>query len=412
MISLHIQNETAPLKAVVLGVAQENGPTPKLEDAYDPKSREHIKAGTYPLESDMIREMEDFATVLKKYGVKVYRPEIIRDCNQIFSRDIAFVIEDTLIKANILPDREEEYQAIKYIVDQITYEETDFREPTLADNTSDDGYGVLPKEGDEVWRDVTNSEVVGRNWRDPSDWKVNIEARGKLLPIPENGVPILDIGINQIVLEPNDADSGTSAGEGYEEIDTFTTTGGSGSGVVISCTTNPDDTIKSLTVVHAGNGFLPEDFLDNPAPEAPADPVDPADPVTYSHGEATVKIVPLDVVSGGTGLSAFVKSGIIKNIYKTIAKPVEITALGLVDISVAPRSPNDDDTSNDKAIDEIKTTSVDVTSSPSSNKEYDVFFHFHNDITHTFIDGKWAHNAFGGGPTNEEQAIDLQISAI
>lgn len=119
MISLHIQNETAPLKAVVLGIAHENGPTPKLEDAYDPKSREHIKAGTYPLESNMIREMEGFAEVLKKYGVKVYRPEIIRDCNQIFSRDIAFVIEDTLIKANILPDREEEYQAIKYIVDQI-----------------------------------------------------------------------------------------------------------------------------------------------------------------------------------------------------------------------------------------------------------------------------------------------------
>lgn len=119
MISPHIQNETAPLKAVVLGIAQENGPTPKLEDAYDPKSREHIKAGTYPSESDMIGEMEGFAGVLKKYGVKVYRPEIIKDCNQIFSRDIAFVIEDTLIKANILPDREKEYQAIKYIVDQI-----------------------------------------------------------------------------------------------------------------------------------------------------------------------------------------------------------------------------------------------------------------------------------------------------
>jgi len=121
MISLHIQNETAPLKAVVLGIAHENGPTPKLEDAYDPKSREHIKAGTYPLESNMIREMEGFAAVLKKYGVKVYRPEIIKDCNQIFSRDIAFVIEDTLIKANILPDREEESQPIKYIVDQIDH---------------------------------------------------------------------------------------------------------------------------------------------------------------------------------------------------------------------------------------------------------------------------------------------------
>jgi hypothetical protein len=41
-------------------------PLPELEDAYDPKSREHIKAGTYPLESDMIREMEVLLQVLKK----------------------------------------------------------------------------------------------------------------------------------------------------------------------------------------------------------------------------------------------------------------------------------------------------------------------------------------------------------
>ena len=54
-----------------------------------------------------------------KKCVKIFRPTLIPNCNQIFSRDIAFVIEDTLIKANILPDREDEYQAIKYIVDQI-----------------------------------------------------------------------------------------------------------------------------------------------------------------------------------------------------------------------------------------------------------------------------------------------------
>jgi len=53
-IKLHIQNETSTLKAVVLGIAKSNGKTPSIEDAYDPKSKEHIMAGTYPKESDMI----------------------------------------------------------------------------------------------------------------------------------------------------------------------------------------------------------------------------------------------------------------------------------------------------------------------------------------------------------------------
>ena len=119
MLKLHITNETDPLEAVILGTATSNGPTPKLEEAYDPKSAEHIKAGTYPLEKDMVAEMDAFATVLQKYGVKVYRPQIIKDCNQIFTRDIGFVIEDIFIKANILPDRLAEFQAIEYIVSQI-----------------------------------------------------------------------------------------------------------------------------------------------------------------------------------------------------------------------------------------------------------------------------------------------------
>ena len=83
----------------------------KLEEAYDPKSAEHIKAGTYPIEKDMVAEMDAFSAVLEKYNVKVYRPKIITDCNQIFTRDIGFVIEDTFIKANILPDRQDEFQA-------------------------------------------------------------------------------------------------------------------------------------------------------------------------------------------------------------------------------------------------------------------------------------------------------------
>ncbi len=119
MIQLHIENETNPLKAVILGTAESCGPVPGPEEAYDPKSLEHILAGTYPKEEDMVKEMDAFAKVFEKHGVKVYRPEVLQDCNQIFSRDIAFVIEDKLFHANILPDREREFEAIHEVLDKI-----------------------------------------------------------------------------------------------------------------------------------------------------------------------------------------------------------------------------------------------------------------------------------------------------
>jgi N-dimethylarginine dimethylaminohydrolase len=119
MLELNIKNETSKLKLVVLGSAISNGPTPKVEEAYDPKSLEHILANTYPIESDMVVEMEAFNKVLKKYDVTVLRPEMIENYNQIFTRDIGFVIDDVFIKSNILPDRERELDAIQYIIDQI-----------------------------------------------------------------------------------------------------------------------------------------------------------------------------------------------------------------------------------------------------------------------------------------------------
>lgn len=119
MLQLHVKNETARLRAVVLGSAVNNGPTPSVADAYDPKSLEHILAGTYPLEQDMVKEMEAFNAVLQKYEVTVFRPEMIENYNQIFARDIGFVIDDVFVKANILPDRERELDAIQYVIDQI-----------------------------------------------------------------------------------------------------------------------------------------------------------------------------------------------------------------------------------------------------------------------------------------------------
>lgn len=114
-MKLNIQNETSRLRAVILGTAKSNGPTPTVEECYDPKSREHVIAGTYPKEEDMIPEMEEVAGVLKKYDVTVYRPEVLEDYNQIFARDISFVIEDKIIIANILPDRKREVEATEYV---------------------------------------------------------------------------------------------------------------------------------------------------------------------------------------------------------------------------------------------------------------------------------------------------------
>ncbi|QYJ67273.1 dimethylarginine dimethylaminohydrolase family protein [Flavobacterium litorale] len=119
MLQLNVKNETSRLKTVILGTAKSNGPTPEAHEAYDPKSLEHIKAGTYPVEADMVKEMEALNEVFKKYDVEVYRPEIIADYNQIFSRDIGFVIDDIFIKANILSDRDRELDAIQYVIDKM-----------------------------------------------------------------------------------------------------------------------------------------------------------------------------------------------------------------------------------------------------------------------------------------------------
>ena len=119
MLQLNVKNEYSLLKAVVLGSAINNGPTPTASEAYDPKSLEHILAGTYPLEKDMVQEMEAFNQVFLKYNVQVFRPEMIENYNQIFTRDIGFVIDDIFIKANILPDRERELDAIQYVINQI-----------------------------------------------------------------------------------------------------------------------------------------------------------------------------------------------------------------------------------------------------------------------------------------------------
>ncbi|MDM1298237.1 amidinotransferase [Empedobacter falsenii] len=112
---LNVQNETAQLQTVVLGRAESNGANPTLDQTFDAKSYETVKNNDYPKEEDLIAEMSEFEQVLKKYNVEVLRPTLIEDCNQVFSRDVGFVIEDEFFIANIIPDRLEELQAYREI---------------------------------------------------------------------------------------------------------------------------------------------------------------------------------------------------------------------------------------------------------------------------------------------------------
>ena len=115
-----VKDETSKLKSVIIGIANSSGGIPDLKDLYDPKSIENLISGNYPLERDMIKELDNFSNVLVKYGIEVYRPDLIKDCNQIFVRDIGFVIDEFFFKSNILPNRAKEFKGIESILDKFS----------------------------------------------------------------------------------------------------------------------------------------------------------------------------------------------------------------------------------------------------------------------------------------------------
>ena len=122
-MKLNVHSETSRLREVVLGLPDSMGPVPQLRDTFDAKSYESVLKGIYPKEQDIKREMDAFEAVLLKYGVKVYRPELEPGCNQVFARDVGFVIDDKIIVSNIIPDRQDEIDAYDKIYSQIHYKQ-------------------------------------------------------------------------------------------------------------------------------------------------------------------------------------------------------------------------------------------------------------------------------------------------
>ena len=112
MININIENEYSKLKTVILGIADDLGVPPKESDAYDPRSLYHIKNNSYPIEDDLLRELDNFYNKLLKHNVDVIRPSNINNCNQIFARDLGFVISNLFFLSNIVPNRYDELKGI------------------------------------------------------------------------------------------------------------------------------------------------------------------------------------------------------------------------------------------------------------------------------------------------------------
>jgi len=118
---LNIKNETSTLKTVILGQSHSSGRSPGLQETYDAKSYETVLKGVYPAEEAIRFEMAAFERILIKHQVEVLKPSLIEQCNQVFARDAGFVIDDTIINSNIIPNREEEKIAYENIYNKIAY---------------------------------------------------------------------------------------------------------------------------------------------------------------------------------------------------------------------------------------------------------------------------------------------------
>ena len=182
MIHINIDNEYSQLKNVVLGLANDIGRPPKESDAYDPRSLYHIKNKSYPQESDLIKELENFYKKLIKHNVEVIRPENIYNCNQIFARDLGFIISKVFFLSNIVPDRLDEIDGIKKL-----FEDFDVGVMKIPDYMHIEGGDVIVH-NDKVFigtysEDDYSSFITARTNKESIDYLKKIITDKEIIPI-------------------------------------------------------------------------------------------------------------------------------------------------------------------------------------------------------------------------------------
>jgi len=152
-LKFSINNEFGNLKKVVLGTGRDSGGVPKINEVYDPHSKKNVLEKNYPNENDIISNLNEFKNILLNYKVNVIEPFNICSVNQVFTRDIGFVISDYFFISNVIKDRSKEFEGISHILSSFNNENI----ISLPSNSSIEGGDVIVHD-DYIFVGVSSEE--------------------------------------------------------------------------------------------------------------------------------------------------------------------------------------------------------------------------------------------------------------
>ena len=113
-----VNNETSQLKDVLIGNSYNFKSPINFRDLYDPTSLMNYLKGRYPIKYRLQNQLLNLKKTLIKHGIRVHELDIV-DTNQIFSRDLGFVIDDKFFLSSIIPDRELELKGLNSVLKKI-----------------------------------------------------------------------------------------------------------------------------------------------------------------------------------------------------------------------------------------------------------------------------------------------------
>ena len=117
-MDIYVENEYDRLTDVVVGNSFNFKTQINFRDLYDPISLFHYLKGSFPNKFKLQNQISVLKKILKKYNVKIHDLDVI-NTNQIFARDLGFVISDKFFISSILPDREIEIEGLRNILKKI-----------------------------------------------------------------------------------------------------------------------------------------------------------------------------------------------------------------------------------------------------------------------------------------------------
>jgi len=279
--------------------------------------------------------------------------------------------------------------------------DVDFRIPTSWNNSLFEVGGYVYSDSKNAILNEPHAEAVSKI-REKSHWRIQPQRRGKLLPYTYSNVTI---GISKepkqgTLLEGQFASAKLhdiviiNPGSKYGKGDTFKLSGASGGGVVLKAKTlNDEGGVRTFEVLEVGLVFDTNDFLSSDQ--------EMRWETGGSSPTAPTSIIAREV-DKGTGLEAYVIRGRMTTTKMTDTKPAEaLETTGPIKLGPDPSLANSAVLQLQQTDPKNQILKINP-NARSKNNQYDVFFHYHNDISHNRVSET-------GPPNGVEQMIRLNV---